>query len=97
MITNEDAMNAVKAFTEQSEKNIAFGVLADTENGNFSTFIKGEELEILALINMQMAKDNNFKKLLYKAVEIHKIAPIQKIINKSLISTNYENKHSRDN
>lgn len=54
-VTNKDAMNAIRAFTEQSEKNIAFGTLADTENGNFSTFIKGEELEILAMITMQMA------------------------------------------
>lgn len=41
-ITNKDALNAVKAFAEQSEKNVAFGVLADTENGNVSAFIKGE-------------------------------------------------------
>jgi hypothetical protein len=90
-LTTKDAHDAIKAFARQSESNIAFGILADTEKGDFSTFIKGEELEILALINMQMAKDNNFKKLLYEAVEIHKTAPIQKIINK------YENKHSRDN
>lgn len=84
-LTIKDALNAVKAFAEQSEKNIAFGVLGDmgdTENGSFSTFIKGEEVEILAMITIRMAKDNNFKKLLYKAVEIHKTAPIQKILNK---------------
>lgn len=89
-VTIEDAHDAIKAFARQSESNIAFGILADTEKANFSTFIKGEELEILAMITMQMAKDNNFKNLLYKAVEIHKIAPIQKILSN-------ENKHSRDN
>lgn len=80
-ITNKDALNAVKAFAEQSEKNIAFGVLADTENGNFSAFIKGEEVEILAMITMQMAKDNEFKKLLCRAVEFYKLSPLQEIIN----------------
>ena len=79
-ITNKDALNAVKAFTEQSEKNIAFGVLADTENGNFSAFIKGEEVELLAMITMQMAKDNNFKKLLFKAVAVYKFAPVQEMV-----------------
>ena len=53
-----------------------------SRRGDFSTFVKGEESEILATIVMQMAKHNNFKHLLYKAVEIHKTAPIQKIINK---------------
>lgn len=81
-VTNKDAMNAVRAFTEQSEKNIAFGVLADTENGNFSTFIKGEELEILAMIAMQMAKDNNFKKLIFKSVSIYECVPVQEMIDK---------------
>lgn len=90
-VTIKDVNDAIKAFARQSESNIAFGILADTERGGFSTFIKGEELEILALITVQMAKDNYFKDLLYKAVEIHKTALIQKIINK------YENKHSRDN
>lgn len=80
-ITNKDALNAVKAFAEQSEKNVAFGVLADTENGNVSAFIKGEEVEILAMITMQMAKDNDFKNLLFRAVEFYKFAPIQAIIN----------------
>lgn len=89
-VTTEDAHDAIRAFARQSESNIAFGILADTEKANFSTFIKGEEVEILAMITMQMAKDNNFKNLLYKAVEIHKIAPIQKILSN-------ENKHSRDN
>ena len=81
-LTNEDALNAVKAFAEQSEKNIAFGVLADTENGNFSAFIKGEEVEILAMITFQMAKDKTFEKLLFRAVELYKFAPLQEIINK---------------
>lgn len=89
-VTTKDAHDAIKAFARQSESNIAFGILADTEKADFSTFIKGEESEILALIVMQMAKDNNFKNLLYKAVEIHKIAPIQKILSN-------ENKHSRNN
>lgn len=86
-VTTKDALNAVMAFADQSEKNIAFGVLADFEHGDMSTFIKGEESEILALIVMLMAKDNEFKALLYKAVTIHKSASIQKIINE------YENKH----
>lgn len=80
--TVKDVHNAIKAFASQSENNIAFGILADIEKGDFSTFTKGEESEILATIVMQMAKHNNFKHLLYKAVEIHKTAPIQKIINK---------------
>lgn len=82
-----DVINAVKAFSGLSEKNITFGVLADIEHGNIATHIKGEESEILALIVMQMAKDDDFKKLLYKAVTIHKTSSIQKIINE------YENKH----
>ena len=81
-VTIEDAHDAIKAFARQSESNVAFDLLGDLEHGDFSTFIKGEESEILALIVMQMAKHNNFKRLLYKAVEIHKTAPIQKIINK---------------
>ena len=81
-LTIKDAHDAIKAFARQSESNIAFGILADTEKGDFSTFIKGEESKILATIVMTMAKNNNFKDLLYKAVEIHKTAPIQKIINK---------------
>lgn len=80
-VTTKDAANAVKAFTEQSEKRVAFGVLADIEQGDISIFVKGEESEILAVLVMQMAKNNEFKALLYKAVEIYKIAPIQKIIN----------------
>ena len=63
-LTIKDAHDAIKAFTRQSESNIAFGILADTEKANFFTFIKGEELEILAIITMQMAKDNNFNNLL---------------------------------
>ena len=90
-ITSKDALNAVKAFADQSEKNVAFGVLADTEQGKVSTFIKGEASNILALIAMQMAKENDFKELLFKAVAIYKFAPVQKTIEK------YENKHSRDN
>lgn len=86
-LTIKDAHDAIKAFARQSESNIAFGILADIEKGDFSTFVKGEESEILATIVMQMAKDNNFKALLYKAVEIYKTAPIQKIINED------ENKH----
>lgn len=85
--TNKDALNAVKAFADQSEKNIAFGVMADFEHGDMSTFIKGEESEILALIVMQMEKNDYFKKLLYNAVTIHKSPSIQKIINED------ENKH----
>lgn len=81
-ITTIDALNAVKAFADQSEKNVVFGVLADTDNGNFSTFIKGEASDILALIVMQMAKENDFKELLFKAVAIYKFAPVQKIIEK---------------
>ena len=80
-VTTKDALNAVKLFADQSKKRVAFGVLADIEHGDITTFIKGEENEILALIVMQMAKNNEFKALLYKAVEIYKIAPIQKIIN----------------
>ena len=79
-ITNKDALNAVKAFTEQGKKNVALGVLADTENGNISTFIKGEEVELLAVITMQMAKENDFKRLLFKAVALYKFTPMQKII-----------------
>ena len=90
-VTSNDALNAVKAFADQSEKNVAFGVLADTEHGNIATYIKGEDNEILALIVMQMAKNDDFKKLLFRAVEIYKIAPIQKIINED------ENEHSRHN
>jgi hypothetical protein len=90
-VTSKDALNAVKAFADQSEKNVAFGVLADTEHGEFSTFIKGEASDILALIAMQMAKENDFKEMLFRAVEIYKIAPIQKIINED------ENEHSRHN
>lgn len=82
MITTKDAQNAVKAFAEQSESNIAFGILADTEHGNISTFIKGEESDILALLAMQMTRENDFKKLLFKAVAIYKIAPVQELINK---------------
>ena len=78
----KDAHDAIKAFARQSESNIAFGILADIENGIFSTFVKGEENEILATIVMQMAKNDNFKKLLFRAAEIYKIEPIQKIINK---------------
>lgn len=81
-LTIKDVHDAIKAFTRQSESNIAFGILADIEKGDFFTFAKGEESEILATIVMQMAGINNFKELLYKAVEIHKTAPIQKIINK---------------
>ena len=81
-LTIKDAHDAIKAFARQSESNIAFGILADIEKGDFSIFVKGEESEILATIVMQMSKDDNFKKLLFRAVEIYKIAPIQKIINK---------------
>lgn len=80
-LTIKDARNAVKAFAEQSEKNVAFGVLADTENGNFSDFIKGEEVQILAMITFQMAKDKTFKELLFRAVELYKFAPLQEILN----------------
>lgn len=80
-LTIKDAHDAIKAFTRQSESIIAFGVLADTENGNFSTFIKGEEVEILATITMQMAKDKEFKNLLCRAVEIYKLFPLQEMIN----------------
>lgn len=80
-LTIKDALNAVKAFAGQSEKNTAFGVLADTENGNLSAFIKGEESEILATIVMHMAKDKTFKELLFRAVELYKFAPLQEILN----------------
>lgn len=89
-VTTKDASDAVKAFAEQNEKNVAFGVLADTEHEDIATFIKGEENKILALIVLQMEKNNVFKALLYKAVEIYKIAPIQKIIK---IINEDENEH----
>ena len=76
-VTTKDASDAVKAFTEQSKKRVAFGVLADIEHGEIATFIKGEESEILAFIVMQMAKNNEFKALLYKAMGIYKIAPTE--------------------
>lgn len=80
-LTIKDALNAVKAFARQSEKNAAFGVLADTENGNLSAFIKGKEVEILTMITFQMAKDKTFKELLFRAVELYKFAPLQEILN----------------
>ncbi len=76
-VTTKDASDAVKAFTEQSKKRVAFGALADIEHGEIATFIKGEESEILAFIVMQMAKNNEFKALLYKAMGIYKIAPTE--------------------
>lgn len=81
-LTSKDALNAVKAFAYQSEKNVAFGVLADTDNGEVSTFIKGEEKDILALLVIQMSKDNDCKRLLFKAVTIYKLAPVEKLIEK---------------
>lgn len=81
-VTNKDALNAVKAFADQSEKNVAFGILAETEQGKISTFIKGEASDILSLIIMQMAKENDFRNLLLKAVKIYQVAPVQKIIEK---------------
>ena len=39
-------------------------------------------MEILAIITMQMAKDNDFRNLLFRAVEFYKFAPVQKIIEK---------------
>lgn len=80
-LTIKDAHDAIKAFARQSESNVAFGLLGDIEHGDFSTFIKGKEVEILAMITMQMAKDNEFKKLLCRAVEIYKLFPLQEIIN----------------
>ena len=82
MITTKDAHDAIKAFARQSESNVAFGLLGDIEHGDFSTFIKGEESDILALLAMQMVRENDFKKLLFKAVAIYKIAPVQEMINK---------------
>lgn len=89
-VTIKDAHDVIKTFARQSESNIAFGILADIENGDFSIFTKGEESEILATIVMQMSKNDVFNKLLFRAVEIHKIAPIQKILSN-------ENEHSTDN
>ena len=89
-VTIKDAHDVIKAFARQSESNIAFGILADIEDGDFSIFTKGEESEILATIVMQMSKNDVFNKLLFRAVEIYKIAPIQKILSN-------ENEHSTDN
>lgn len=77
-LTSRDALNAVKAFADQSENYVVFGVLADTEHGKVSTFIKGEASDILALIVMQMAKENDFKELLFKAVAIYKHEPYKR-------------------
>ena len=41
-ITNKDALNAVKAFTEQSEKNIAFGVLQTLRMETFPPLLKAK-------------------------------------------------------
>lgn len=82
-VTNKDALNAVKAFANQSENNIAFGVLADIEHGEVSTFIKGEESDIFAVLAMQMARESDFKNLLLKAVAVYKIAPTE-IIQKAI-------------
>lgn len=83
-VTNKEALKVIQAFARQSEKNVAFGVLADIKNGGISTFIKGEESDILALLAMQMAKESDFKKLLFKAIETYKLVSIEKIINENL-------------
>lgn len=72
----------IDGIAEQSKSNIAFGIFADPKHGNIYTFIKGEESDILALLAMQMVRENDFKKLLFKAVAIYKIAPVQEMINK---------------
>lgn len=82
-VTNIEVMDTIRTFAHQSKNNIAFGVLADIEHGKVSTFIKGEERDILALLAMQMAKDSDFKKLLFRAVDIYKIAPTE-IIQKAI-------------
>lgn len=76
-VTIKNAIDAVKAFAEQSEKNVAIGVLSDIELGKVSTFIKGVKSDILAMLVMQMAKDDDFKRMLFRAVEIYKIAPAE--------------------
>ena len=77
-----DTMEAVKAFTQQSENNVAFGVLAETKHGRIAAFAKGEESDILAMLTLQMARDENFKALLYKAVELYTVFPIEEITKK---------------
>ena len=73
-VTNIEVMDTIRAFAHQSKSNIAFGVLADIEHGNVSTFIKGEESDILSLLVlvMQTAKASDFKKLLFRAADIYK-------------------------
>lgn len=90
-VTNIEVMDTIRAFAYQSKSNIAFGVLADIEHGEVSIFIKGEESDILALLAMQMAKDSDFKKLLFRAVDIYKIVPIE-IIQKAIKEDEYSQK-----
>lgn len=75
-----DVMKVVEAFTQQSENNVAFGVLAETKHARIAAFVKGEELDILSLLTLQMAKDEQFKSLLFKAVELSKVLSTEEII-----------------
>lgn len=81
-VTNKEVMDTIRTFAYQSNSNIIFGVLADIEHGDVSIFIKGEKSDILALLVRQMAKESDFKKLLFWAVEVYKKTPVQKIIEK---------------
>lgn len=73
----EDVMKVVESFAKQSENNVAFGLLAETKYARIAAFVKGEELDILSLLTLQMAKDEDFKTMLFRAVELFKVLPTE--------------------
>lgn len=72
-----DVMKVVESFAKQSENNVAFGLLAETKYARIAAFVKGEELDILSLLTLQMAKDEDFKTMLFRAVELFKVLPTE--------------------
>ncbi len=76
-LSAEDAMKVVESFARQSENNIAFGMLAEAKSTRIAAFAKGEEIDILALLILLMIRSENFKSLLFKAVELFKTLPTE--------------------
>lgn len=85
-LSTGDALKVVELFARQSENNVAFGILAETKDVSIAAFAKGEEMDILALLTLQMARSENFKSLLFKAVELFKVLPTE-------ITKKYDTRH----
>lgn len=79
-LTTGEVLEVIKGFAHQSEDNVAFGVIGNHKTGDVSTFMKGENICVVAMLCANMAKYEDFKEVIFTATKVFKLFPINKIL-----------------